>query len=270
MPFAFPCSNINISTVIKCLVELFSIFGYPDYIHTDRGASFISKELRDFLFERDIATSKTTPYHPTGNAQCEKYNGIIWKNIQLSLMTQGLPTSHWESVLCEALHSIRSTLCTSINTTPHERFFTFQRRSSVGKSIPTGLVVPGKALLQRFVRKNKTDPLVDEVDILDINPTYANIRYSDGRESTVSLQDLAPVPQDHHVTVENNDVVQDFIADQGISYHEDDIVERNSAIHVDLDVPDSKPVSVPITTENKSARGSSNRMNLVMNYRRGD
>ena len=233
MPFAFPCSNINSSTVIKCLVELFSIVGYPDYIHTDRGASFMSKELKDFLFTRDIATSKTTPYHPTGNAQCEKYNGIIWKNIQLALMTQELPTSHWESVLYEALHSIRSTLCTSINTTPHERFFTFQRRSSVGKSIPTGLVVPGRAL--------------------DINPTYANIRYPDGRESTVSLQDLAPVPQDHHVIVEND--VNDFLVDQDKSNYGDDIVKRNSIIPVNQVTPDGNSIPLHVSTENESVNG---------------
>ena len=256
MPFAFPCSNINSSTVIKCLVDLFSILGYPDYIHSDRGASFMSKELKDVLFTRDIATSKTTPYHPTGNAQCEKYNGIIWKSIQLALMTQELPTSHWESVLCEALHSIRSTLCTSINTTPHERFFTFQRRSSVGKSIPTGLIVPGKALLRRFVRKNKTDPLVDEVDIIDINPTYANIRYPDGRESTVSLKDLAPLPQDNHMNVQNNEGVNDPITDMCITNnHEGDIVKGNSCIPV-IEVPtDSNSVSVPTAQNNNSVNG---------------
>ena len=57
-------------------------------------------------------------------------------------------------------------------------------------------MVHGKALLRRFVRQNKTHPLVDEVDVIDVNPTYANVRYSDGRESTVSLKDLAPLPQD--------------------------------------------------------------------------
>ena len=41
---------------------------------------------------------------------------------------------------------------------------------------------------------NKTlenDPLVQEVELLDVNPTYAHIRYSDGCESSVSLHDLA-------------------------------------------------------------------------------
>ena len=35
-------------------------------------------------------------------------------------------------------------------------------------------------------------PLVDEVELIEANPQYAHIRYQNGRESTVSLRDLAP------------------------------------------------------------------------------
>ena len=46
-------------------------------------------------------------------------------------------------------------------------------------------------MLRRFVR-NKDEPLVDEGDILDANPSFAHIRFPDVRESTVSTTDLAP------------------------------------------------------------------------------
>ena len=39
-----------------------------------------------------------------------------------------------------------------------------------------------------------SDPLVDEVELTNVNPAYAHIRYQDGRESTVSLKDLSPCP----------------------------------------------------------------------------
>ena len=41
---------------------------------------------------------------------------------------------------------------------------------------------------------SKNDPLVDQVELQRVNPTYANVRCMDGRESTVSLRDLAPCP----------------------------------------------------------------------------
>ncbi|XP_048577994.1 uncharacterized protein LOC125559879 [Nematostella vectensis] len=193
-PFAFPCPNTHSSTVIKCLEQIFTLCGTPSYIHSDRGASLISHELKEYLSARGIASSRTTPYHPIGNGQVERYNGIIWKAVQLALKSSNLPVTKWEQMLPDALHSIRSLLCTSTNTTPHERFFNFQRRSTHGTSLPTWLQLPGPVLLRRFVRANKNDPLVDQVELKDANPTYAHIQYADGRESTVSLRDLAPCP----------------------------------------------------------------------------
>ena len=122
-PFAFPCSNMKLSTVIDCLITIFSIFGMPAYIHSDKGSNLISAELRTFFHSRGIAASNTTPYHPQGNGQCERYNGVIWKTVQLALKSKGLSINCWEDVLTDALHSVRSLLCTSTNSTPHERMF---------------------------------------------------------------------------------------------------------------------------------------------------
>ena len=48
-PFVFPCSDISKSTVIKCLTTLFSLFGMPAFVYSDRGTSFMSHELQAFL-----------------------------------------------------------------------------------------------------------------------------------------------------------------------------------------------------------------------------
>ena len=111
------------------------------------------------------------------------------------LKSKELPTKLWQLVLPDALHSIRSLLSTATNATPHERMFHFSRRSSTGKSIPSWLFEPGTVLLKRHVRHSKTEPLVDEVELLQANPNYAHVRYSDGRETTVSTRHLAPTPK---------------------------------------------------------------------------
>jgi len=131
-PFAFPAK-----TVISCLSTLFVLFGFPCYIHSERGRSFVSKEVTGYLHSRGVATSSSTPYHPTGNSQFETMNQRIWRTVQLLLKSENLPYIRWYEVLPDALHSIRSLLCTA-NVTPHERSFaSFPRRSTLGKSLPS-------------------------------------------------------------------------------------------------------------------------------------
>ena len=62
----------------------------------------------------------------------------------------------------------------------------------LGRSLPTWLITPNTVLLKRFVRK-KSEPLCDEVELLDANPKTTLVRFPDGRESTVSVSDLAPL-----------------------------------------------------------------------------
>jgi predicted aspartyl protease len=191
-PFAIPCANLSTATVIESLTEVFAMFGCPSYIHTDRGMSFMSEELRAFLTSKGIAISHTTSYNPCGNGQIERYNGIIWKTISLALKTRNLQISQWERVLRDALHSIRSLLCTATNTTPHERMFTHRRRSATGVALPPWLTSPGTVLMKKHVRQSKYDPLVEEVYLIHANPDYALVRLKDGRETNVNLRHLAP------------------------------------------------------------------------------
>ena len=122
-PFVFPCTNMDTETVKSCLTQLFALFGKPAYVHSDRGPSFISQELINFLHKHNVACSKSTRYNPQGNGQVERYNGVVWTAIRLALKTRKLETSYWELVLPDVLHSLRSLLCTATNATPHERFF---------------------------------------------------------------------------------------------------------------------------------------------------
>ena len=89
-PFAFPCEDVSARTVIRCLTTLFTMFGMPTFIHTDRGSGFMSSELNIFLLQKGISTSRTTSYNPPCNGQVERLNGTLWKAITLALKTKGL------------------------------------------------------------------------------------------------------------------------------------------------------------------------------------
>ena len=103
----------------------------------------------------------------------------MWKNIRLALKTHSFPDSHWEMILPDPLHSIKSFLSTSINTTLHEIFFDCQRLYSCGTSLPSWLAAPGPVMLCRLVCHINNDQLVDEIHLVDFNPSYAHVRYPD-------------------------------------------------------------------------------------------
>lgn len=153
----------------------------------------MSSEVRNYLLSLGVAQTRTTPYNPAGNGQCERTNGTLWKTVQLALRSKRLPDSSWEEVLPDSLNSMRSLLCTATNSTPHERLFQHQRRSATGATMPSWLLESGQIFLKRHVR-NKADPLGDVVMLLEANPQYAKIQYDDGRQSTVSIKDVTPMP----------------------------------------------------------------------------
>ena len=117
-----------------------------------------------FLSNKGVSTSHSSIYNPRGNGQIEKFNATIWTAVKLALKSKGLPIDHWEQVLHEALHSMRSLLpvCTTTNTTPHERLFNYQRRSTMGVTFPTWLSQSGPVSLRRHARSSKHKSVIDE------------------------------------------------------------------------------------------------------------
>ena len=189
--------------------------GWKFHIIQAHLASFIEKRkyLWVFLMNKPLShknINKTmkrfTTYNPRGNGQVEPFNGVIWKSVTLTLKSKNLPAENWEVVLKDALYSIRNLLCTAINATPHEWFFNFPRRYTNGQSTPTWLLEHGKVFVKKHFRSSKYDPKVKEADLIEAEPQYAHIKFPNGRESTVSIRDLAPGNSNPpHTNTENID-----------------------------------------------------------------
>ena len=52
-----------------------------------------------------------------------------------------------------------------------------------------------QSICATFLRNSKSEPVVDEIELINVNSTYADVRYQSGREAIVSIRDLAPCPQ---------------------------------------------------------------------------
>ena len=106
----------------------------------------------------------------------------MWKHVKLALASKNLPETQRETVFPEALHSIKSLLCTETNATSHERLFSYQQRSPSGHSVPSWFAVQGPVQLQCHASTNKYEPLVEEVQLMEANPQYAHVCFVDGKE----------------------------------------------------------------------------------------
>ena len=135
--------------------------------------------------EKKIPIRKECRHEPNdkGNEQCERYNGVIRKAIQLVLENWKLPIRHREDAIAEALYVIRTMLSTSTNTNPNEKFLKFSRRSSVRTSFPSWLSQPG-TVLENHVRQSKYDSPVCEAHAF-----YSHVQHPDGRHSNISLRE---------------------------------------------------------------------------------
>ena len=96
--FVFACKDTSSRTFILCLRSLFSLFGFSAIAHSDNAKCFVSKAIKEFLNEREIASTFSSVYNPRDNSQCERFDGIIWNTIKLALGTNGLEIADWEMV----------------------------------------------------------------------------------------------------------------------------------------------------------------------------
>lgn len=75
---AFPTKDQRTITVAKILWEKYFVhYGLLAQIHSDQGRDFESRLIKQLLSMLGIRKSRTSPYHPQGDAQPERFNRTL-------------------------------------------------------------------------------------------------------------------------------------------------------------------------------------------------
>ena len=74
---AVPCRNMSAKTTAEAILGFIQHFGIPKRLHSDQGANFVGKVIRELCLLLGVEKSRTTSYHPQGNGSCERFNRTL-------------------------------------------------------------------------------------------------------------------------------------------------------------------------------------------------
>ena len=132
---AIPMPDQVAERVAKIFVqEWVYMWGEPLSLHTDRGANFESELLAEVCRWLQISKTRTTAYHPQGNAQVERYNGTIVDIV--AKLTNKDTYDDWDEQVPIAVSAYNATEHATTGYTPNRLMFGREVMHNFDKMLP--------------------------------------------------------------------------------------------------------------------------------------
>ena len=81
-PEVFVVNDMTAKTVILKCEEVFTRFGYPNFLVSDNGPTFVSNEFKEYLKIHGIYHKLTAPYNPATNGQAERFIQVLKQSLR--------------------------------------------------------------------------------------------------------------------------------------------------------------------------------------------
>lgn len=106
---AYATTSKSAKTVADKLFNDYALkFGFPKRIHHDQGGEFQNQLLAQLKQTSGVLGSRTTPYHPEGNGQVERFNRTL---IQMLRTLTEKEKSNWKDSLNKLIFAYNCTRC---------------------------------------------------------------------------------------------------------------------------------------------------------------
>ncbi|KAJ8023271.1 hypothetical protein HOLleu_35637 [Holothuria leucospilota] len=126
---AYATRNQTAFTVAKILWDnYFKHYGLPQKLHSDRGANFESKLIAELTKMLGVRKTHTTPYHPQGDPQPERFNRTLLD--MLGTLEQD-EKPNWSKHLSAMVHAYNSTINSATGYSPYYLLFGREARLAV-------------------------------------------------------------------------------------------------------------------------------------------
>jgi len=119
-PLAFALKNHTAMEVVRCLIEVFTQYGFPDELLSDCGTEFLSELTQIFLLEIQVWQMKTSPYHPQTNGCLERFHRTLKGMLKGCLETY---EGDWDLLLPWVLFAYREVPVEGLGFSPFELVF---------------------------------------------------------------------------------------------------------------------------------------------------
>lgn len=178
---AYVTKDQRATTVAKVLVEKFFVhYGLPSRIHSDQGRDFESRLIKELLGMLGIKKSRTSPYHPQGDPQPERFNRTL-----LSMLGTLQPSQKqkWSQYVTSLVHAYNCTRNDATGYSPYYLMFGREARLPIDLCFGTSPDGAGCSDYLQYVDKLKSDlKRAYELAVTVANKSHGkNKRYYDNR-----------------------------------------------------------------------------------------